>query len=66
VSLFELQTPDKLFGVYEANPCSVIPWGRFAAIRDDLLAASKTEAEGGSGLAKKFWDWNEEQVKAYL
>ena len=46
---------------------SVIPWGRFGhPLREDLLVAQKTEEEGGSGHAAKFWDWSEEQVKPYL
>jgi len=45
----------------------VIPWGRFVKmIRKDITAATKTEAEGGTGIAQKFWEWNEEQVKSYL
>jgi retinol dehydrogenase-12 len=35
-------------------------------IRADLVAASKSEAEGGTGLAQKFWKWTEEQTKPYL
>jgi hypothetical protein len=49
-----------------ANLDLVVPWGRFMKIRKDLLEASKTKAEGGTGLAEKFWEWNEEQIKAYL
>jgi retinol dehydrogenase-12 len=45
---------------------TVQPWGRFVAIRDDLAAGAKSEAEGGTGVAEKFWTWTEEQVKAYL
>jgi hypothetical protein len=30
-----------------------------------MLAASKMESEGGNGIAHKFWEWNEEQVKPY-
>lgn len=44
----------------------VVPWGRILPIRKDLVAATKTEAEGGTGGAAKFWEWNEEQVKPYL
>jgi retinol dehydrogenase-12 len=36
------------------------------SIRSDLLDASKSEAEGGTGHAKKFWEWTEEQIKSYL
>lgn len=35
-------------------------------LRADLVAASKTEAEGGTGIGKRFWEWTEEQVKSYL
>jgi retinol dehydrogenase-12 len=44
----------------------VAPWGRFLSIRPDLVEASKTEAEGGTGLAERFWEWNEEQIKPYI
>lgn len=45
---------------------AVAPWGRVMAIRKDLVAASKSEAEGGTGNAEKWWDWNEEQVKMFV
>ncbi|KAI1772895.1 putative short-chain dehydrogenase [Hypoxylon cercidicola] len=44
----------------------VVPWGRMLPIRKDLVAATKTEEEGGNGTAKKFWEWTEEQVKPYV
>ena len=31
-------------------PILVVPFGRIKGIREDLLAATKTEAEGGSGI----------------
>lgn len=34
--------------------------------RKDLKEATKTQAEGGSGIAKDFWEWNEEQVRPFL
>jgi len=33
-------------------------------LRQDLVVAQKTE-EGGSGVAKQFWKWSEEQVKVF-
>ncbi|KAH8895488.1 NAD(P)-binding protein [Thozetella sp. PMI_491] len=45
---------------------TVVPWGRVNPIRKDLLAATKTKAEGGSGIAEKFWEWTEDQVRPYL
>jgi hypothetical protein len=41
------------------------PWGRFEAQRADLENGSKSKAEGGTGIAEKFWKWSEEQVKPY-
>lgn len=35
-------------------------------LRKDLLKASKSESEGGTGIAEKFWEWNEQQVKPYI
>lgn len=33
--------------------------------RPDLEDSIKSEAEGGTGTAEKFWEWADEQVKAY-
>jgi retinol dehydrogenase 12 len=35
-------------------------------IRDDLAKGAKSEADGGTGTAQKFWEWTEEQVKPFL
>ncbi len=43
----------------------VQPWGRIVGIRKDLEAGSKAEAEGGTGVAEKFWEWSEKQVKSF-
>lgn len=45
---------------------TVIPWGRIAPFRKDLIEATKTVEEGGNGTGKKFWEWCEEQVKPYV
>ena len=44
---------------------AVVPWGRFMKICGDLVAASKAKTEGGTGIARSFWEWNEERVKPY-
>ena len=46
------------------NP--VAPWGRFAPMRKDIVAASTPKSEGGTGVGAEFWAWTEEQVKPYL
>ncbi|KAI1180453.1 short-chain dehydrogenase [Nemania sp. FL0916] len=43
----------------------IIPWGRISNIRRDLLQGSKSEEEGGTGIAQKFWKWSEEQTGQY-
>ncbi|KUJ17225.1 NAD(P)-binding protein [Mollisia scopiformis] len=50
----------------EMNGTWVVPWGRFAPLREDYEASFKSKDEGGTGLAREFWEWTEEQVKAYL
>lgn len=57
-----------LCGVSESssNRFAVVPWGRIASPRQDLIEASKPKPEGGVGVAKAFWDWTEEQIKPFL
>lgn len=43
----------------------VIPWGRITSLRRDLAEGAKSKEEGGSGRAKEFWEWSEEQVAKY-
>jgi hypothetical protein len=45
---------------------TVQPWGRIVSVRQDLQEGAKSEAEGGSGIAEKFWEWTEEQIRPYL
>lgn len=44
----------------------VIPFGRFGENRDDLIAAMKIESEGGTGGAKRFWEYCEKETSAYV
>jgi retinol dehydrogenase-12 len=44
----------------------IVPWGRIKPIQQHLLDSTKTKEEGGSGKAKAFWEWTEEQIKPYL
>lgn len=39
----------------------VAPWGRFWQISKDMQDAAKTETEGGTGIAQKFWEWSQAQ-----
>lgn len=44
----------------------VAPWGQFWQASKEMLAGAKTKAEGGTGIARDFWDWTEAQVQPYL
>lgn len=44
----------------------VIPFGRITALRKDLALAGLGEGEGGTGNARRFWEWSEEQVRQYV
>ncbi|KAJ4245043.1 short-chain alcohol dehydrogenase [Fusarium torreyae] len=43
----------------------ISPWGRLWHALPDMVAGSKTEAEGGTGHARRFWQWSEEQMKLH-
>ncbi|KAK7738523.1 short-chain alcohol dehydrogenase [Cytospora paraplurivora] len=46
--------------------CWVIPFGRVYPIREDMVLATRTEAEGGTGGNLRLWEWSEAQVAPYL
>ena len=50
----------------ELNGAFIGPWGYVKPIRKDLEVAQKSKAKGGSGVAEEFWEWSEQQVKAYV
>ncbi|KAF4980423.1 hypothetical protein FDECE_17884 [Fusarium decemcellulare] len=43
----------------------IIPWGRFAAPREDLERGARPTSEGGTGMAQKWVAWLEEQTRQY-
>ncbi|KAJ4409224.1 hypothetical protein N0V82_009497 [Gnomoniopsis sp. IMI 355080] len=51
----------------EETGCYVIPWGRIhRQLRKDLVEASKTEEDGGSGRAKEFWEFCDERTRPFI
>ncbi|OAQ92093.1 short-chain dehydrogenase protein [Purpureocillium lilacinum] len=44
----------------------IAPWGQLWRVSKDMLDAAKTTAEGGTGVAREFWQWCEEQVESYI
>lgn len=44
-----------------------VPWGKWhPGPREDLLLSLKSEKEGGTGVAEKFWKWCERECKEFL
>jgi hypothetical protein len=46
-------------------PILVVPLEELG-IFENVLAVTKIEAEGGSGIGLKFWEWNEKQIKEHI
>lgn len=43
-----------------------VPWGKWhPGMKEDLLLASRSESEGGTGQAEEFWKWCEEVTKDF-
>ncbi|KAK3369706.1 hypothetical protein B0T24DRAFT_669084 [Lasiosphaeria ovina] len=64
--LYAAFSSDVAIGKADWSLSWVAPWGRVYPLREDLTRATVPEAEGGTGGTAKFWEWNEEQAKAYL
>jgi NAD(P)-dependent dehydrogenase (short-subunit alcohol dehydrogenase family) len=43
----------------------IAPWGRVLAQRADIEAAAKSEEDGGSGTAAKFWEYCDKETAQY-
>ncbi|UKZ78269.1 hypothetical protein TrVFT333_006005 [Trichoderma virens FT-333] len=44
----------------------VAPWGQFWVLSKEMIAGSISKSEGGTGIASRFWDWTEAQIKPYM
>jgi len=44
----------------------IMPWGRFGLVKDDINAAVKAEAEGGTGGAERFWNFCDSASEPFL
>jgi retinol dehydrogenase-12 len=47
------------------NRSYIIPWGRVAELKPELEEATRSETQGGTGAAKKLYDWCATEVAAY-
>jgi retinol dehydrogenase-12 len=43
----------------------IVPWGRECNFRSDIEHAMRSQNEGGSGKAEKFWQWIDKYTDAY-
>ncbi|PVH75389.1 NAD(P)-binding protein [Cadophora sp. DSE1049] len=48
------------------NGAFIEPFGKIGEPRADVGKSLKLEAEGGSGIAARFWDWTEKEVASYV
>ncbi|KAF5536688.1 Oxidoreductase short-chain dehydrogenase [Fusarium napiforme] len=62
VNIFAGFSPDVTLG---NSGRFISPWGRLWHALPAMVKGSKTEAEGGTGHAKRFWEWTEEQVSGH-
>jgi retinol dehydrogenase-12 len=50
----------------DLNGSYIIPWGRQAKLKSDIEKATGSQNEGGTGASKRFYDWCETEVSAYM
>lgn len=50
----------------EHNGGYLIAWGRIADLPEDLVKGLKSEANGGTGKAKKFLAYCDREINGYL
>lgn len=50
----------------ELTDIKVIPWGRTSDIRADLSNGAKSTADGGTGMAEKWYTWCLETVAPFM
>jgi NAD(P)-dependent dehydrogenase (short-subunit alcohol dehydrogenase family) len=55
-----------LVTTYMTNYKVVVPWGRLWYVSDEMKNASKDKAEGGTGIARQFWEWTETEVQRHI
>jgi hypothetical protein len=50
----------------EQNGGHLMAWGRAADLPEDIIKGMKSEAEGGTGAAKKFFEYCDREIKDFL
>jgi retinol dehydrogenase 12 len=43
-----------------------MPWGRLGEARKDIVLATMSREDGGTGRGKEFWEWVDDQIKPFL
>jgi retinol dehydrogenase-12 len=58
---------DKPLATVQKTDCTqVAPWGRLWHVSKEMSNASKKPTEGGTGIARQFWDWTESEIQQHL
>ncbi|KJZ73698.1 hypothetical protein HIM_06816 [Hirsutella minnesotensis 3608] len=43
----------------------IAPWGQFWDVSQEMRDAARSKSENGTGVARQFWQWCEEQVESF-
>jgi retinol dehydrogenase-12 len=49
-----------------ASGSYIIPWGCIGQLKDSLAAGLREKSEGGTGVAKRFYEFCEVETKPYV
>ncbi|KAN0096654.1 NAD(P)-binding protein [Hyaloscypha variabilis] len=49
-----------------SNGSYIIPWGRIGYLKENLAACLKEESEAGTGVAKRFFEWCENETRPFI
>jgi retinol dehydrogenase 12 len=44
----------------------IIPWGRIVVPKKEIKNAMKSEEEGGTGVAERFYKWCDGETRKYV
>ncbi|KAJ6440731.1 short-chain dehydrogenase protein [Purpureocillium lavendulum] len=50
----------------EKSGSYIAPWGQLWKVSKDMVDAARTTSQGGTGVAREFWEWSEKQVEPYI
>jgi hypothetical protein len=48
------------------NGCYIVPWGRVAEVRADIVPELRHKNDCAAGKAERFWNYCEKETRQYL